>query len=148
MLKSVSMCAALILAVVVYADSAEAFKGGGGGPGRMGMGAGRPMGMGPGRPMAMSPGRVAWANRGNWSGNRWAGNWSGNRWAGNWRGGHFRRAGFWPWWGVGAGVALAAATWPYYGGYGYGYDSCVQWVPDYGWVNVCISPYYGGYGYY
>jgi hypothetical protein len=48
----------------------------------------------------------------------------------------------------GAGVALAAATWPYYGGYGYGYDSCVQWVPDYGWVNVCSYPYYGGYGYY
>jgi hypothetical protein len=155
MLKTVSMCAALILAAVVYADSAEAFKGGGGGPGRMGMGAGRPMGMGPGRPMGMvrpmgmSPGRVAWANRGNWSGNRWAGNWSGNRWAGNWRGGHFRRGGFWPWWGVGAGVALAATAWPYYG---YGYDSCVQWVPDYGWVNVCGYPYggygYGGYGYY
>jgi hypothetical protein len=110
----------------------------------MGMGSGRPMGMV--RPMGMSPGRVAWANRGNRSGNRWAGNWSGNRWAGNWHRGHFRRGGFWPWWGVGAGVALAAATWPYYGGYGY--DSCVQWVPDYGWVNVCSDPYYGGYGYY
>jgi hypothetical protein len=79
------------------------------------------------RPVGMGPGRVAWAGRGNWSGNRWAGNWSGNRWAGNWRGGHWRGGRFWPWWGVGAGVALAAA-WPYYGGYGYGYDSCVQWV--------------------
>ncbi|MGB7937623.1 MAG: hypothetical protein WCF72_03220 [Pseudolabrys sp.] len=49
--------------------------------------------------------------------------------------------------GVGAGVALAAAL-PYYGGYGYGYESCVQWVPDYGWVNVCNYPSYGGYGYY
>ena len=49
--------------------------------------------------------------------------------------------------GVGAGVALAAATWPYYGGYGYS-NSCVQWVPDYGWVNVCNYPAYGGYGYY
>jgi hypothetical protein len=60
----------------------------------------------------------------------------------NWRGGRF-----WPLWGVGAGLALAAA-WPYYGGYGYGYDSCIQWLPDYGWVNVCSYPYYGGYGYY
>ena len=99
------------------------------GHGRMGF-------AGPGRfagPMHMGPGRVAWAGRGNWSGNRWAGNWRGGR--------------FWPW-GVGAGVALAAA-WPYYGGYGYGYgyDDCVQWRPDYGWVNVC-NYQYGGYGYY
>jgi hypothetical protein len=62
--------------------------------------------------------------------------------------GHWRGGRFWPWWDVGAGVALAAATWPYYGGYGYGYDSCIQWLPDYGWVNVCNYPYYGGYGYY
>jgi hypothetical protein len=174
MLKSVSMCAALILAAAVLADSAEARQGFGGGRGMSGFsgarmggmsglsgarmggmsaarfaGSGR-MGMvGPtrfaGGRMGMvgptrfaGPGRVAWAGRGNWAGNRWAG---------NWRGGHFRRGGFWPWWGVGAGVALAAATWPYYGGYGYGYDSCVQWVPDYGWVNVCGYPY-GGYGYY
>jgi hypothetical protein len=68
------------------------------------------------------------------------GNWSGNRWAGNWNRGYWRGGRWWPW-GVGAGVALAAATWPYYGGYGYGYDSCVQWVPDYGWVNVCSNPY-------
>jgi hypothetical protein len=61
---------------------------------------------------------------------------------GGWRGGRW-----WPWWGAGAGVALAAATWPYYGGYGYGYDSCVQWIPDYGWVNVCSYPY-SGYYYY
>ncbi|MGB9019872.1 MAG: hypothetical protein WA697_06100, partial [Pseudolabrys sp.] len=87
-------------------------------------------------PMRMGPGRVAWTGRGNWSGNRWAG---------NWRGGHWRGGRFWPWWGVGAGVALAAAL-PYYGGYGY--ESCVQWVPDYGWVNVCNYPSYGGYGYY
>jgi hypothetical protein len=63
--------------------------------------------------------------------------------------GHWRGGRFWPW-GVGAGVALAAA-WPYYGGYGYGYgygyDDCVQWRPDYGWVNVC-NYQYGGYGYY
>ena len=102
------------------------------GPGRMGI-------AGPGRfagPARMGPGRVAWAGRGNWSGGRWAG----NRRGGNWRGGRF-----WPW-GVGAGVALAAA-WPYYGGYGYNND-CVQWRPDWGWVNVCDNPYYGGYSYY
>jgi hypothetical protein len=167
MLKSVTICAALILAAAAFADSAEARQGFGGGrsmggfsgarmggfsgarmggfsgaramavagPGRMGI-------AGPGRfarPVGMGAGRVAWAGRGNWAGNRWAG---------NWRGGHWRGGRFWPWWGVGAGVALAAATWPYYGGSGYGYDSCIQWVPDYGWVNVCSYPYYGGYGYY
>jgi len=26
-------------------------------------------------------------------------------------------------------------------------NECVQWVPDYGWVNVCGSQY-GGYGYW
>jgi hypothetical protein len=169
MLKSVTICAALLLAAAVFADSAEARQGfgrgmsgvmgprmsGGMGPrmsGVMGprmsgvMGprmSARAMSVAPGRfagPVGMGPGRVALAGRGNWSGSRWAG---------NWRGGHFRRGGFWPWWGVGAGVALAATAWPYYG---YGYDSCVQWVPDYGWVNVCGYPYggygYGGYGYY
>jgi hypothetical protein len=180
MLKSVSICAALLLAAAVFADSAEARPGFGGarmggmhgfsgarfaGPGRMGIagarfaGPGR-MGLagarfaGPGRmgiagarfagPGRMGiagarfagPGQVAWAGRGNWSGGRWAG---------NWRGGHWRGGRWWPWWGVGTGLALAA-TWPYYGGYGYGYDSCVQWVPDYGWVNVCSYPY-GGYYY-
>jgi hypothetical protein len=173
-LKSVSICAALILAAAVFADSAEARQGFGGGRGMSGFSGARMGGMsgfsgarmsgfsggrfagpgrmgitgarfaGPGRmgiagnrfagPVGMGPGRVAWAGRGNWSGNRWAG---------NWRGGHWRGGRWWPWWGVGAGVALAAATWPYYGGY----DSCVQWLPDYGWVNVCGYPY-GGYGYY
>ena len=46
-----------------------------------------------------------------------------------------RHGGYWPWWGVGAGLAVAA-TGAYYGGYGYGYDDCVQWRPDWGWVNV------------
>ncbi|MGB9258873.1 MAG: hypothetical protein WCB55_01730 [Pseudolabrys sp.] len=162
MLKSVSICAALILAAAVFADSAEARPGGFGGGRSMGGFGGARMGgfsgarmsgfsgaramavaghgrmgfAGPGRfacPVRMGPGRVAWAARGNWSGNRCAGNWRGGR--------------FWPWWGVGAGVALAAAL-PYYGGYGYGYESCVQWVPDYGWVNACNYPSYGGYGYY
>ena len=143
MLKSVSICAALILAAAVFADSAEARHGGFGGGRSMGGFGGARMSVAgpPGRfagPMRMGPGRVAWAGRGNWSGNRWAG---------NWRGGHWRGGRFWPWWGVGAGLA-AAAAWPYYGGYGYGYDDCVQWRPDYGWVNACNYQYYGGYGYY
>src|SRR5262245_44921358 len=145
MLKSVSICAALILAAVAFAESAEARQGFGGRMGGMsgfkGMSGAGPGRMGMARPMGMGPGRVAWSGKGNWS----TGNWSGNRWAGNWRGGHWRGGRWWPWWGVGAGLALAA-TWPYYGGYGYGYDSCVQWVPDYGWVNVCGYPY-GSYYY-
>ena len=52
---------------------------------------------------------------------------------------------YWPW-AVGAGRALAA-TGPYYGGYDYGYDDCVQWRPDWGWVNVCEYPYGGYYPY-
>src|SRR5262249_4591099 len=174
MWKSVSICTALILAAVTFADSAEARFGGGGGGVRMGGGGARIGGFsgarmggwsgarmggwsgarmggwsgaramavaGPGRVGIAGPGRfagrgrVAWAGRGAWAGRS---AWAGNRWAG-WR----RGGGGWPWWGVGAGVALAAATWPYYGGY----DSCVQWVPDYGWVNVCNSQY-GGYGYW
>lgn len=96
---------------------------------------------GPGRMGFAGPGRAVWVGRGAWAGRRdaWAGRWAGGRWAG-WRG-----RGWWPWWGVGAGVALAAG-WPYYGGYGYGYDSCVQWIPDWGWVNVC-SPRYAGFYY-
>ncbi len=81
-----------------------------------------------------------WQGKGNWSGNRW----QGNRHA-YWYGGRRHYGGYWPWWGAGAGLALAA-TWPYYGG-GYGYDDCVQWRPDWGWVNVCDSPYGGYYPY-
>ena len=58
--------------------------------------------------------------------------------------GHRRYGGYWPWLGVGAGLALAA-TWPFYGGYGY--DDCVQWRPDWGWVNVCGYQYGGYYPY-
>jgi hypothetical protein len=85
------------------------------------------------------------------------GQWQGK---GNWSGGGYKHAywyggrrhyggGYWPWWGAGAGLALAA-TWPYYGGYGYadyGYDDCVQWRPDWGWVNVCGDQYGGYYPY-
>ena len=84
-----------------------------------------------------------WQGKGNWSG----GKWHGNRHA-YWYGGRRHYGGYWPW-GVGAGLALAA-TWPYYGGYGYadyGYDDCIQWRPDWGWVNVCEYPYGGYYPY-
>ncbi|MGA7086562.1 MAG: hypothetical protein WB005_25830, partial [Pseudolabrys sp.] len=93
MLKSVSICAALILAAAVFADSAEARPGGFGGGRSMGGFGGARMGgfsgarmggfggaramavaghgrmgiAGPGRfagPMRMGPGRVAWAGRG------------------------------------------------------------------------------------
>ena len=80
-----------------------------------------------------------WQGKGNWSG----GKWHGNRQA-YWYGGRRHYGGYWPWLGVGAGLALAA-TGPYYGGYGY--DDCVQWRPDWGWVNVCEYPYGGYYPY-
>ena len=67
---------------------------------------------GPGRMAFAGPGRIGIAGPGRFA----------------WVGG--------PWLGLGAGGALAAAR-PYYGGYGYGDDSCVQLVPNYGWVNVC-----------
>ena len=163
MLKiAITLCAVLIAASALSTSAEARFGGFGGGGVRMGGFGGARMGgfagprfgaanfagarlAGPGR-MAFAgagPGRV-WAGRGAWVGRgAWAGGrvWAGNRWAG-WRGGRW-----WPWWGAGAGVALAAAAWPYYGGYDYGYDSCVQWVPDYGWVNVCGNQY-GGYGYW
>jgi hypothetical protein len=167
MLKSVSICAALILAVAAFADSAEARQGGFSGaramsiagPGRMGMAPARygtlgnrgiyRAGVAPGtlgnRGIYRTAGTYGqWQGRGNWSGGKWAGGtWQGGRWhGGRWHGGRF-----WPW-GVGVGAVALAASWPYYAGYGYGYDSCVRWVPDYGWVNVCDNPYYGGYGYY
>jgi hypothetical protein len=78
-----------------------------------------------------------WQGKGNWSG--------GNRYAYRY-GGRRHYGGYWPWWGVGAGLALAA-TWPYYGGYGYGYDDCIQWTPDWGWVDVCGYPDGGYYPY-
>jgi hypothetical protein len=177
-LKSVSICAALILAVAAFADSAEARQGGfSGGRSMGGFHGGRSVGgfhgarmsgfsgtramsiAGPGR-MGMAPARYGTlGNRGiyrtagtygQWQGR---GNWSGGKWAGGtWQGGRWH-GGRWHggrfWpWGVGVGAVALAASWPYYAGYGYGYDSCVRWVPDYGWVNVCDNPYYGGYGYY
>ena len=103
MLKSVSVCAALLFALAVFVDSAEARQGFGGARmggfhgarmggfhgARMGGWSGARMGgwsgarfagparmgiAGPGR--FAGPGRVAWAGRGNWAGGRWAGNWN------------------------------------------------------------------------
>ena len=151
MLKIAATFCAVFMAVSAFSTSAEARGGFGGGGVHMGGFGGGGMRVGGGfagarigaanfggaRMGFAGPGRIGIAGPGR---GVWAGRWAGGRWAG-WRGGRW-----WPWWGVGAGVALAAA-WPYWGGYGYGYDSCVQWVPDWGWVNVCSSPYAGYYGY-
>jgi hypothetical protein len=149
MLKIATTFCAVLIAVSAFSATAEARWAGGGA--RMGGFSGARMGgwsgarfASPGRMGFAGPGRMGiaragWAGRGAWAGGRWAGGrWAGGRWGG-WRGGRW-----WPW-GVGAGFALAA-SWPYYGGYGYGgygYDDCVQWRPDWGWVNVCGS--YGGW---
>jgi hypothetical protein len=63
---------------------------------------------------------------------------------GGFRGGGFRHGGFgFPLVGAAVGLGLAAG-YPYWGGYGYGYDECLVprrvWTP-YGWrrhwINVC-----------
>ena len=155
MLKSVSICAALILAAAAFSTSAEAQRGHGGarsgmssGIGRMGGISGPRMG-GPsigahgGRGIyrgAVGPRIGSYGGRGIYRGGRYAygyGRGYGYRYP------YRRYGGYWPW-GLGAGLAVAA-TWPYYGGYGY--DDCVQWRPDWGWVNVCEYPY-GGYSYW
>jgi hypothetical protein len=168
MLKRVGVvCAALIVAAASFSTSVEArsaghggvraggFGGGGGvrmgganfGGARIGAGnfGGARMGGAYIGGARIGRARVAGAAVGGRYGiNRGAGIYGG-RWAGRYGGYYGRRyGGYWPWWGVGAGLALAA-TWPYYGGYGY--DDCVQWRPDWGWVNVCGYPYGGYYPY-
>ncbi len=166
MLKSFSICAALILAAAAFSTSAEAQHRGVGGGARMGgahFSGGARVGSFGGARMGniAGPGRMgAYGGRAIYSGGRYAGGraiYSGGRYAGGraiYNGGRYaygygrgygyrRYGGYWPWWGVGAGLALASA-WPYYGGYAYNND-CVQWRPDWGWVNVCDNPYYGGY---
>jgi hypothetical protein len=151
MLKIVSVCAALVLAAATFSTSAVARQGGhhfsggksfGGGPGKMSFGGG------PGKMSYGGPGKMSYAGPGKMGYSPKYGQWQsgkGGKQYGYWQDGRHRRhyGGYWPW-GVGAGLALAA-TWPYYGGYGYadyGYDDCIQWRPDWGWVNVCES---GGY---
>lgn len=167
MLKRLGVvCAALVVAAAAFSTSVEARSGGHGGV-RAGNFGGVRMGganfarmggayMGGAR---IGSARVAGATVGGRYGinraagiyggaglARNAGIYHGGRWAGRYGGyyGHRRYGGYWPWLGVGAGLALAA-TWPYYGGYGY--DDCVQWTPDWGWVNVCGYPYGGYYPY-
>ena len=162
MLKRVGVvCAALVVAAAAFSTSVEARYGGHSGA-RMGganfggarIGAGNFGGARMGGAYVggarIGSARVAGAAVGGRYGiNRAAGIYGG-RWAGRYGGyyGHRRYGGYWPWLGVGAGLALAA-TWPYYGGYGYadGYDDCVQWRPDWGWVNVCGYPDGGYYPY-
>jgi hypothetical protein len=130
-LKSFSICAALILAAAAFSTSAEAQHRGFGGGARMGGAhfSGARVGSFGGARIGniAGPGRMsAYGGRAIYSGGRYA--------YGYGRGHGYRGyGGYWPWWGVDAGLAVAAA-WPYYGGYGYS-DDCVQWRPDYGWVN-------------
>jgi hypothetical protein len=92
---------------------------------------------------------------GGWRGGGWGGGWRTAGWGGGWRGGYWNGCrwggcgwgGGW-WWpaGIATGVALAG-SYPYWGGYGYGYDNgCYRLVPVYSrhghylgrrWVNVC-----------
>lgn len=75
----------------------------------------------------------------------------GGRWAG--RGGYYRHRwyGYRPYWGLGVGALALAASYPYYGGYGY--DSCYVtrrvWT-SYGWTlqQVYVCDYGEGYGYW
>lgn len=149
MVKIVSMCAALVLAAAAFSTSAEAQRGSHGGGARMGgahFSGARVGSFGGARMGGMAgPGRIgAYGGRAVYSGGRYAGGYGrgyGYRYPYRRYGGGY--GGYWPW-GLGAGLAVAA-TWPYYGGYGY--DDCVQWRPDWGWVNVCQYPYGGYYPY-
>jgi hypothetical protein len=159
MLKIGSICAALILATAAFSTSAEAQHRGAHFSGaRVGSLSGARMGTFSGARIA-GPGRMgAYGGRAIYSGGRYAYGgrsiYRGGGYASGYRRGYgyrypYRRyggwygGGYWPW-GLGAGLAIAA-TWPYYGGYGY--DDCVQWRPDWGWVNVCEYPYGGYYPY-
>jgi hypothetical protein len=148
MLKRVGViCAALVVAAAAFSTSVEARSGGHGGVRTGSFGGGGA--------------RLGGANFG--GARIGASNFSGARMSGVYRGGarigsarvtgptvggraarygayygHRRYGRYWPWLGVGAGLAVAG-TWPYY--YGYSYDDCVQWRPDWGWVNVCDYPY-------
>src|SRR5512139_3482974 len=154
MLKIVSMCAALVLAAATYSTSAEAqHRGPGARMGGAHISGARVGSVGGARMGSMAgPSRIgAYGGRGIYGGRAI---YSGGRYASGYGRGYgyrypYRRHGYgygyWPW-AVGAGLAVAA-TWPYYGGYDYGYDDCVQWRPDWGWVNVCDYSYGGYYPY-
>ena len=159
MLKIVSVCAAVILAAATFtfSTSADAQKGHGGNRGGS-------IGGFKGASVSGYRGNVSGFRGPTMSGARYAtapyrsgvGSgryvYGGSNYGGRYASGYgyrypYRRHGYgyWPW-AVGAGLAVAA-TGAYYGGYGYGYDDCVQWRPDWGWVNVCDYPYGGYYPY-
>jgi hypothetical protein len=162
MLKIVSVCAAVILAAATFSSSADARNGHGGNRGASiggfkGASAGGYRGNVSGfRGPTMSGARYATAPysggmyRSGVGSGRYA--YGGSRYGARYASGYgyrypYRRHGYgyWPW-AVGAGLAVAA-TGAYYGGYDYGYDDCVQWRPDWGWVNVCDYTYGGYYPY-
>ena len=74
---------------------------------------------------------------------RWGGGWHGGGWhGGGWRGGGWGWGGFGV--GLGTGLLFAAATAPFWGGYGYGPAYGYGYGPYYG--GYAGGPYYGGYG--
>jgi len=86
--------------------------------------------------------------RGGWRGGGWG--WRGAGWRGGWGGGWGWRRG----WGAGAligGLALGAAvasSWPYYGGYDYGYPAYAydEYPADFAYVGS--GPAFASYSYY
>ena len=106
-----------------------------------------------------TPAAAQW--RGGWHGGGWHGGgwhgggwgWHGGGWHGGWAGGRTWHPGYWRggywyngWWGpaVAAGVLAGAAiaTYPSWGGYGYGGGGCWQYRPTYdGYGNYLGSQY-------
>ena len=103
-------------------------------------------------------GGSSWHGGGGLAWRDWGGGWHGGGWGGGWHGGGVWHPGFWRggvwnngWWGpaIAAGVAAGAlATYPYWGGYGYGYpnNGCWAYRPTYdgygnylgqNWVSIC-----------
>jgi hypothetical protein len=76
-----------------------------------------------------------------WGGGWHGGGWHGGGWHGGWRGGGWAGVGL----GIGTGLLIAAAaSAPYYGGYGYYDDPYYGYGPAYGYRRA----YYGYGGYY
>ena len=105
-----------------------------------------------------TPASAAWG--GNWHGGGFGGGWGGGWHGGGWGGGRNWHPGYWRggvwyngWWGpaIAAGIAAGAlATYPYWGGGGYGYgypnNGCWAYRPTYdaygrylgqNWVSIC-----------
>ena len=117
--RSIAVAAALLGALALAPDPADA-AGRGGGSGYSGGGRG-------------GGGGAGWSGGGGrgWSGGHSGGGWHGHP-GGYWRGGYgYGGRGYWPYWGVGIGLGIGAVgywgAYPYYGGY------------------YAAYPYYGGY---